>query len=86
MTRKKLYEEIRSLKLQGEIKAKFGCNYTNVSNEYLEKVVNQAKAALNPVKEVIPKTVASSKVLNKLIEVLSKKNILLKSEVYYILH
>ena len=31
-------------------------------------------------------TVSSNKVLNKLIEVLSKKNILLKSEVYYILH
>ena len=86
MTRKEIYEEIKSLKLQGEIKAKFGCSYTNVSNEYLEKVVNQAKAALNPVNEVIPKTVSSNKVLNKLIEVLSKKNILLKSEVYYILH
>lgn len=86
MTRKELYEEIKSLKLQGEIKAKFGDNYTRISNKDLEKVVTKAKEALNPVKEVIPKTVASNKVLNKLIEVLAKKNILLKSEVYYILH
>lgn len=86
MTRKELYAEIKALNLQGEIQSMFKENYTRVSNENLEKVVTKAKEALNPVKYVIPKTVKSNSVLNKLIDVLAKKNILLKSEVYYILH
>ena len=86
MNRKELYLEINSLGLRDEIKAIFNKNYTNVSSKDLEAVVVKAKEALNPVKYVIPKSVTSNKILKRLIEVLSKKNILLKSEVNYILH
>lgn len=86
MNRKELYLEINSLGLRDEIKAIFNKNYTNVSSKDLEAVVAKAKEALNPVKYVIPKTVSSNKILKRLVEVLSKKNILLKSEVNYILH
>ena len=86
MNRKELYLEINSLGLRDEIKAIFNKNYTNVSSKDLESVVVKAKKALNPVKYVIPKTVLLNKILQRLVEVLSKKNILLKSEVNYILH
>ena len=42
MTRKELYAAIKANNLADDIKKEFGVNYTHVSNEDLEKVVNKA--------------------------------------------
>ena len=73
MNRKQLYEEIISLNLQEEVKAKYGKNYTVCSNEALQALVDEVHhsmcvhAGYNP--------------LETLVEILAKKNILLNSEV-----
>ena len=42
MTRKELYEEIKSLKLENEIKARTGKNFTNVSTDVLQAIYDEA--------------------------------------------
>lgn len=88
MTRKELYNHITSLGLQDEVKAQCGKNYTMCSNVQLEKIVTGAlkglKAATKPAKKAKsdkPKEHTSCGGFNKLVEVLAKKKILLKSEV-----
>lgn len=79
MNRKEIYQQIKSLNLQDKVKAVTGENYTRVSNNQLEAIINKAKAAK-------PKPTKNNKgFFNKLIEILAKKNILLKSEVTEIL-
>lgn len=39
MTRKKMYEYIKQHDLEGAVKAFYGCNYTNVSNDALEAFI-----------------------------------------------
>lgn len=80
MNRKQLYNEITSLNLQAEVKAKFGENYTRVSNANLQTIVDEAHAAMDCV------THKSVKALDKLVEILAKKKILLKSEVNAIMN
>ena len=70
MNRKQLYEEIKNLNLQEEVKAAYGDNYTRCTNEQLECIVKKAHEALNP-----------NCSFEKLVNILAKKNILLKSEV-----
>ena len=73
MNRKQLYNEITSLGLQDEVKAKYGKNYTMCSNADLQKVVDEVHASVAPV--------APDCAFNKLVDILAKKKILLKSEV-----
>lgn len=47
MTRKEIYEHIKGLGLQEEIKATYGRNYTQVSSADLEKTVKEVLDALN---------------------------------------
>lgn len=75
MTRKELYSHITGLGLQEEIKAQWGKNYTQVSNAELETIVSEALAGMQG---------NDCKKLDRLIEILQKKKVLLKSEVNYI--
>lgn len=75
MNRKQLYNEIASLGLKEEIKARYGKNYTQCTNEQLKAVVDNASAGLEPV------GARGCVHFNKLVEILAKKKILLKSEV-----
>jgi hypothetical protein len=79
MNRKQLYNEIASLNLQDEVRATYGKNYTNCSNEQLKAVVDKAVAGF----EVTGVNPAS---FDKLVEILTKKKILLKSEVTVIMN
>lgn len=73
MNRKQLYNEITSLGLQDEVKARYGKNYTMCSNACLQKVIDEVRASVAPV--------APDCAFNKLVDILAKKKILLKSEV-----
>lgn len=72
MNRKELYAKVNELKLQDAIKAKFGKNFTQVSNSELEAMIKanekkeekKVEAKPEPKKEVAPKketTVAKPK-------------------------
>lgn len=82
MTRKQLYSEVTSLNLQEEIKSRYGKNYTMCSNEALQKVVDEVhkglKSMAHPARCSEHKGESS---FSKLVEILAKKKILLKSEV-----
>ena len=80
MTRKELYNEIKSLGLQDEVKAVTGDNYTRATNAQLQAIVNNAVASLKPVGCEVALQ------FNKLVEILAKKKILLKSEVSAIMN
>ena len=77
MTRKELYDQIKSLHLQDEIKKVYKKHFTNCSNSELEAVLNSATQPLE---------CCNSKALEKLVEILAKKRILLTSEVVAILN
>lgn len=83
MNRKELYEKVKELNLQEEIKKKYGNNYTRVSNSELEATITKYT-----IKTPTTKGVKNSRDkecrCDKLIEVLKKKHILLDSEVAYI--
>lgn len=92
MERKQLYAKVKELNLQDKIKSTCGGkNYTQVSNELLEKFVNEAisDSKKDPVEEILspdsPDTTNEYKYndskVNKLIKVLRSKRILLDSEV-----
>lgn len=72
MDRKELYKEITSLGLQDEVKARYGKNYTQCSNADLQKVVDEVKISLAK---------SCDCAFSRLVEILAKKKILLKSEV-----
>lgn len=78
--RKELYVEIKKLQLENEVKELFGRNFTQVSSAALNDVITN-KTAKKPEKET--KKITR---LDKLVEVLGKKRILLKSELDYILN
>lgn len=77
--RQELYQQIKILGLQGEVKAVTGDNYTRASNTQLETIINNAAAGMQP-------TYGGCNGLKKLVEILQKKNILLKSEVAAIMN
>ena len=79
MKRKELYNEIKSLGLQDEVKAVTGDNYTRASNEQLKAIIDNAVEGLKCSNE-------NNSALNKLVEILAKKKILLKSEVNAIIN
>lgn len=74
MNRKELYAEIKSLNLQEEVKNRFGDNYTRISNADLQALVDEIHASMN-------RQHKSVHALDKLVEILAKKKILLKSEI-----
>lgn len=76
MKRAQLYNEIKNLNLQDEVKAVTGDNYTRATNAQLKSIIDNAVAGLKK-----PKEVKSNIAFIKLVEVLSKKKILLTSEV-----
>lgn len=80
MDRKELYKIIKNNNLEEKIKKEFGRNFTQVSSKDLEKVVVTVK-----VTEVHKPAKPNCDITKKLVEVLQKKRILLKSEVDYIL-
>lgn len=80
MDRKELYKIIKNNNLEEKIKKEFGRNFTQVSSKDLEKVVVTVK-----VTEVHKPVKPNCDMTKKLVEVLQKKRILLKSEVDYIL-
>lgn len=73
MNRKQLYNEITSLGLQGEVQATYGKNYTTCSNAQLQAVVDSVRKSM-------PTEVGPSS-FQRLVDILAKKKILLKSEV-----
>ena len=84
MNRKQLYNEITSLGLQEEVRNRYGKNYTLVSNADLQKVIDEVHMSLD-------KLYNDSFVINcgsicKLVDILAKKKILLKSEVEAIMN
>ena len=79
MNRKELYNEIKSLGLQDEVKAVTGDNYTRASNEQLKTIIDNAVEGLKC-------SNVNNSALNKLVEILAKKKILLKSEVNAIIN
>ena len=80
MNRKQLYNEIKSLCLQDEVKAVTGDNYTRATNEQLKAIIDKAVAGLEPV------GARGSSAFDKLVEILAKKKVLLKSEVNAIMN
>ncbi len=83
MTRKELYDEIRALGLTEEVKKKFNRHFTNVSTIELEKLIFKAETEKS--KKEREKSPSMSGTVEakftKLVEILGKKRILLKSEV-----
>lgn len=79
MNRKQLYNEITSLGLQDEVKARYGKNYTQCSNTDLQKVVDEVHKDLDKLHSGGCGLNCDS--ICKLVDILAKKKILLKSEV-----
>lgn len=76
MNRKQLYNEITSLGLQNEVKSRYGKNYTQCSNEALQKLVDEIhETYVESVEQVAYNSLIA------LVKILAKKKILLKSEV-----
>lgn len=88
MNRKQLYNEITSLGLQEEVKSRYGKNYTQCSNEILQKLVDEVHRGLDEISSPkgrgVEQEVYNS--LTALVEILAKKKILLKSEVDIIMN
>ena len=80
MTRKELYEQIKSLGLQEEVKSTTGKHYTNVATNTLECIVTKATKLFSG-----GATDNTKEKFKRLIDVLYKKKILLNSEVKAIL-
>ena len=81
MNRKELYAKIKKFNLQKEIEICYGDNFTRVSNLQLKLVID--KYICNKKNEEAVKEKPKNPIA-KLIEVLRKKHILLKSETDYI--
>lgn len=79
MNRKHLYNEITSLGLQKEVKSRYGKNYTQCSNADLQKVVDEVHAGLDELHS--GGFGINCGLICKLVDILAKKKILLKSEV-----
>lgn len=78
MNRKQLYNEITSLGLQEEVKSRYGKNYTQCSNEQLNAIIVDVHNSMS--------TEIDSCSFKKLVDILAKKKILLKSEVNAIMN
>ena len=81
MNRKEMYQHIKSLGLEDEIKAVYGKNYTQCSNVELESVVSNVISSLKQVTAKDINVVKLAEVVSRLINTLEKKRILLPSEI-----
>lgn len=84
MNRKQLYNEITSLGLQEEVKSRYGKNYTQCSNADLQKVIDEVHKDLDKLHKGGFGVNCGS--ICKLVDILAKKKILLKSEVEAIMN
>lgn len=80
MNRKELYQKIKKYDLGDVVKFITNKDYTHVPNHELEYIINSSN------KEQKKVAVKESNPIEKLVEVLKKKNLLLPSEVDYILN
>lgn len=86
MTRKECYNYIKDNKLQDTIKELTGKNFTNCSTSTLITCINNITFSTPEVSSLAGTVCACSTSVTKLVEVLTKKHILLPSEVKYILN
>ena len=87
MTRNEMYEVIKSKRLASEIKNLFDRHFTNLSNDMLSGYLNNELHHTDNIvpEDVLPATpVMTDTRVDKLIETLTKKRILLQSEIDYI--
>lgn len=96
MKRTELYDHIKGLGLQKEVESRTGKNFTRCSNGELEIIVIDVLKSKNnntPKQECCnkgeckeaPSKISFTTALDRLLEVLHRKNILLDSELRYIL-
>lgn len=84
MDRKELYAKIKEYQLEEVVKSATGRNYTQVSNAALNKFITDYKDAHSGKSDTENTHSSGSSAFDKLVELLKKKHILLKSEVSYI--
>lgn len=86
MTRQELYHKVKTLGAADAIKAKFGDNFTRVSNANLEDFLKGFKKKAAPAKKVVKastmslKTKTATNAVIKLISILQTKKILSAEE------
>lgn len=98
-SRAEMYDAIKKLHLEQEIKDTFGKNFTQVSNFELNDFLESYDPLTPPIKEVVHKYLTDTfatppenpqnqycSAIEKLVQILHKKNILLQSEVDTILN
>lgn len=88
MNRKEIYAKIKKYNLAEAIKKAFHENYTKIPNANLECFISEYVTSPGEESEVVKdkhKDTVEKSPLEKLVETLQKKHILLKSEVDYIL-
>ena len=87
MTRKEIYEKIKLLGIEQEIKDEFGDNYTRIKTSDLEKCVNRAekKSNIQSYKSTEPTKKSGVKALVKLVSYLTQKKVITADEAIQIL-
>ena len=82
MTRKEIYAKIKELNLSEEVKKKFGDNYTRVSSDKLEALINSkaSKKKILPIQEVMIKKTNAEAALFYLSSLLLSKKVITKAE------
>jgi len=83
MTRKEIYENIKSMNLADEIKAVFGDNFTRVSNVELEKFIASKKPAKKATKSV--KNAIVDPAIVRLVSTLQAGCVITKADANFIL-
>lgn len=83
MTRKEVYQKIKLLNLQNKVKEEYGDNYTRIATVSLMNLIKEAEKPLKQSTSNKESKIPYFKI-DKLIEVLTNKHILLKSEIDYI--
>lgn len=82
MTRKEIYAKIKELNLSEEVKKKFGDNYTRVSSDKLEDLINSkaSKKKTLPIQKVMIKKTNTEAALFYLSSLLLSKKVITKAE------
>lgn len=82
MTRKEIYAKIKELNLSEEVKKKFGDNYTRVSNDKLEDLINSkaSKKKTLPIQKAMIKKTNTEAALFYLSSLLLSKKVITRAE------
>lgn len=82
MTRKEIYAKIKELNLSEEVKKKFGDNYTRVSSDKLEALINSkaSKKKTLPIQKVMIKKTNAEAALFYLSSLLLSKKVITRAE------